>query len=158
MKFARIALIAASVGMTACASDGTTGPTDTRAIESRLAAVASTPDGSGSLATPGVTVRVTVTSSLTETVSGGVCAESVEARLASDTRWSDVTSSTAVCSALAIQIRPGATVTIDGIADPAKIRSMAAPGTSVMLRVRHSLAGSEKSYVLQSNEVAWVVL
>ena len=158
MKFTRIALIAATVGMTACASDGTTSPTDNVRIESRLAAVASAPDGNSSLATPGVTIRVTVTSSLTETVSGGVCAESVEARLTTDTRWTDVTSASSVCSTIALLLRPGQTVTVDGIADPAKIRSMAAPGTLVMLRVRHSLAGSDKSYVLQSNEVGWVVL
>lgn len=157
MKFSRIALIAATVGMTACASDGTTNPTDTLQIESRLAAVASAPDASASLASTGVTVRVAVTSSLTETVSGGRCAQAVEARLASDSRWTDVTSTTAACSALAILVAPGSTVTFDGIADPSKIRGVASAGSSVLMRVRHSLAGSEKSYVMMSNEVVWVV-
>lgn len=157
MKFSRIALIAATVAMTACASDGATNPTDSLQIESRLAAVASAPDASASLASTGVIVRVVVTNSLTETVSGSRCAQVVEARLASDSRWTDVTSTSAACSAIAILVAPGATATFDGIADPSKIRGVASAGSSVLIRVRHSLVGGDKTYVMMSNEVVWVV-
>lgn len=77
--------------------------------------------------------------------------------MASDSRWTDVTSTTAACSALAVLVAPGTTATFDGIADPSKIRGVASAGSSVLMRVRHSLVGSEKTYVMMSNEVAWVV-
>ncbi len=154
MKISRIALLSASVLLAACGTDEATAPAARAPIESRLSAVAASPTASMSDAT--VSLLVSVTSALPEAVSGGVCAQAIEARTPAGTTWTDVRSSMAVCSAQAIVLAPGATTNITAVADPAKIRAVAgANGTSVVLRARHTLSGATASYTLQSNEVTW---
>jgi hypothetical protein len=153
MHISRLALVASAALFAACASDTATSPTPPRQIESRLAAVATSPTASVSDAN--VTMMVAVTSTLTEPVTGGVCAQTIEARAASSTTWSDVTSNTAVCSLLAAQLAPGATLNISAIGDQAKIRTAAGSASSVLLRARHSLAGASSTYTLQSNEITF---
>jgi hypothetical protein len=151
MRMTRIALLAATVFAAACSSDETTAPAPV--IDSRLAAVAVVP--TAAINDANVTMRVAVTSALAETVSGGVCAQTIEARTPSGTAWTDVTSSNGVCSANAVVLAPGATININAIADQAKARTVAGSGPSVVLRARHTLAGASANYVLQSNEVTW---
>ena len=153
MRIARIALAAASVLIAACSSNEVTNPTVGAPVESRLAAVGSV--DAVSLADANVTMRVAVTSSLQETVTGGVCAQTIEARLPAGTSWTDVTSSSGVCSAIAIVLAPGSTVNLNAIAEQAKVRAVAGTSPSVVLRARHTLTGSSTSYMLQSNEVTW---
>jgi hypothetical protein len=152
MRMTRIALLAATVLATACSSNETTAPAPIT-IETRLAAAAAVPIAS--LSDANVTMRVAVTSALTETVSGGVCAQIIEARLPAASSWTDVTSSSGVCSANAIMLAPGGTININAIADQAKARGVAGSGTSLVLRARHTLAGASANYILQSNEVTW---
>jgi hypothetical protein len=154
MRIARFALAASTALIAACASDGATSPTTPRPIESRLAAVAVAPT-SVSVSDANVTMKVAVTSSLAEPVTGGVCAQTIEARTPNGTSWTDVTSTSAVCPALAAQLMPGATLNISAIADMSKVRAVAGSGTSIVLRARHSLAGASSTYMLQSNEVTW---
>ncbi len=156
MRIAHFALVTTTALLAACASDGSTAPSQkTPGIESRLAAVAAAPIVS--LSDASVTMMVAVTSSLNEVVSGGVCAQVIEARLPAGTSWTDVTSTSSVCSMLAAQLMPGATLNISAIADQPKIRAVAGSGASIVLRVRHSLSGASASYMLQSNEITWRV-
>jgi hypothetical protein len=150
MRLTTAVALAATVLVTACASDGTTSPNPS--IDARLAAVASTP--TASVSDPSVTMNVAVTSSLSETVSGGRCAEVVEAKATGGTTWVDVTSKSAVCSTIAIQLAAGQTVTITATADKAAVVAMAGSSKTVMMRARHRLASAATSYTLQSNEVA----
>lgn len=153
MRSARLALVATAAVFAACATNESTSPGAPRQIESRLAAVAVAPTAKVSDAN--VTMMVAVTSTLPEVVTGGVCAQTIEARVASSTAWTDVTSTSAVCSAIAAQLMPGATLNISAIADQAKIRTVAGSATSVVLRARHSLAGASATYTLQSNEITF---
>lgn len=155
MRITRLALVAATALLAACSTDDTTGPNTSGPADSRLAAVAAAPTSSVSDAN--VTMMVSVTSSLPETVTGGVCAQIIEARLASSTAWTDVTSSSAVCSMLAAQLLPGGSLSISAIGDQSKIRAVAGNSGSVVLRARHTLAGASTSYMLQSNEVTYQV-
>ncbi len=154
MTFSRFALATASVFLAACGADDTTAPPSGAPIETRLAATAVAPvDG---LTGSTVSMMVTVTSTLPEVVSGGVCTQEIEARTPSGTAWVDVKASFSACTAQAILLSPGATANFTAVADPAKIRSVAgAVGAAVILRARHSLAGATASYMLQSNEVSW---
>jgi hypothetical protein len=152
MRMTRIALLAASVFAVACSSDEATAPSPLN-IETRLAATADVPVAT--LSDANVTMRVAVTSALQETVSGGVCAQTIEARTPSGTSWTDVTSSNGVCSAQAIVLAPGGTISINAIADQAKARTAAGSSPSLVLRARHTLAGASANYTLQSNEVTW---
>lgn len=153
MTISRIALLAASVLVVACSSDEPTSAPSTPLIETKLAAAATVP--TAAVSDPTVTMRVAVTSALAETVTGGVCAQEIEARGAGAATWTDVKSSGAVCSAQAAVLAPGATINITATGDQAKIRAVAGSGTSVVLRVRHLLTGASNSYTLQSNEVTW---
>ena len=154
MRITRLALAAASLVAAACASDGSTIPVVVeRAADSRLAAVAASPVAD--LASAMLTMKVTVTSSLTESVTGGVCAQAVEARTASSVTWRDVTASTYACPALAAILAPGATLTLTAAADQAKVKAVAGTGNTVLLRARSSLAGANTTYNLQSNEVTY---
>lgn len=154
MSFSRLALVAAAALLGACASDDTTAPAPGAQFETRLAATAVAPAAGLSGST--VSMMVSVTSTLNEVVSGGVCAQVVEARTLSGTSWTDVRSAVAVCSAQAILLSPGATANFTAVADPVKVRAVAgAAGTAVVLRARHTLAGASASYTLQSNEVTW---
>ncbi len=155
MRLERIALFAATVLATACASDGTTGPKDTVG-DTRLAAVATVTSASLSDASR-VTLQVTVTSTLSEQVTGGSCASLVQARTASATTWTNVTSSLSVCSANALLLAPRGTALISASADASKLREVASTGTTIVLRVRHTLDGASTSYTMQSNDVSIVV-
>jgi hypothetical protein len=155
MHIARFALVASSVLIAACASDEATSPSAPRQIESRLAAVAAPPTASP--ADANVTMMVAVTSTLPEVVTGGVCAQTIEARVASGTTWSDVTSTTAACNRLAAMLIPGGTLNISAFGDKAKIRATAGSATAVLLRARHSLAGATGTYTLQSNEISFTL-
>ncbi len=155
MRLTRMAVLAATVFAAACSSDEATSPTP-RNIETRLTATASVPTAV-SVSDATVNVRVAVTSALPEAVSGGVCAQTIEARAPGGTTWTDVTSSSGVCSAQAVLLSPGATIDINAIADQAKARTVAGSGTSVVLRARHTMTGASASYVLQSNEVTWTL-
>ncbi len=151
--FSRVALIAASAFVAACGSDGSTSPASSTPIETRLSSVAAAP--TAAISDPMVTMKVTVTSSLPETVSGGVCAGAVEARLPNSNTWTDVTSNSFACSAMAIVLAPGASIDLTAVADQAKIRAVAGTAPSVVLRARSSLAGATTNYTLQSTEVTW---
>ena len=151
LRLNRIALIAASVVASACASDGSTSPS-VPAIETRLAATATAP--TAALNDPTMTMSVEVRSTLPETVTGGRCASVVEARLATATAWTEVTSKTAVCSAIAISLAPGAVTTISAIADQAAVKAVAGSSKTVLMRARHTLSGASASYTLQTNEVS----
>ena len=153
MHTARFALVLASLVATACASDGTSGPSLESPISAGLSAVAAAPVGS--MSDPNVTMKVTVTSSLPETVSGGVCAQIVEGRTASGTMWTDVTSKSFPCSTLAVSLAPGASTSITAAADQAKIRVLVGAGSTVVLRARSALFGASGSYGLISNEVTY---
>jgi hypothetical protein len=156
MRMTRFALVTASLVAVGCASEASTSPLDANpAADSRLAAVATAPvmlAGSSM-----VTMKVAVTSTLTESVTGGVCASVVEARTAASTAWVNVTSSTFACPALAAVLTPGATLTLTAAADETKIKSAAGASTTVLLRARSSLSGASATYVLQSNEVSYQV-
>ncbi|MDZ7631269.1 MAG: hypothetical protein U5K74_07960 [Gemmatimonadaceae bacterium] len=151
--FSRVALIAASAFVAACGSDGSTSPASSTPIETRLSATATAP--TAAIADPMVSMKVTVTSSLPETVSGGVCAETVEARQTNGTTWTNVTSTSFACSAMAIVLAPGSSIDLTAVADQAKIRAVAGTASSVVLRARSSLAGASTNYTLQSTEVTW---
>jgi hypothetical protein len=154
MKISGIVLLSASLLLAACGADETTAPAQGTTFETRLSAIAVAP--TSTLSDPTVSMMVSVTSTLPESVSGGACAQAIEARTPSGTTWTDVKSSFSACSAQAILLAPGATASFTAVADPAKIRSVAgAAGTSVVLRARHTLAGASASYTLQSTEVTW---
>ena len=153
MRITRLALIATTALLAACGTDETTAPNTSGTVDTRLAAVAAPP--TSSVADANVTMMVAITSSLPEAVSGGVCAQIIEARLASGTAWTNVTSTSAACSMLAAQLLPGGTLNISAIGDQAKIRTVAGSSSSVVLRARHTLAGASTSYTLQSNEITY---
>ncbi len=153
MRTARFALAIASLVTAACSADSTSGPSITSPITAGLNAVAAAPVGS--VSDPNVTMRVSVTSALPEMVSGGVCAQVVEGRTPSGTTWTDVTSTSFVCSAIALSLAPGATTSITAAGDQAKIRTLVGSGNTVMLRARSALFGASGSYALVSNEVSY---
>lgn len=153
MRITRLALLATTALFAACGTDETTAPNTLGTVDTRLAAVAAAP--TSSVADANVTMMVAVTSSLPEAVSGGVCAQIIEARLASGTAWTNVTSTSAACSMLAAQLLPGGTLNISAIGDQSKIRAVAGSSSSVVLRARHTLAGAATSYTLQSNEITY---
>ncbi len=154
MKISGIALLSASLLLVGCGADDTTAPTPVSPIETRLSAVAVAP--TATLNDAIVSMTVSVTSTLAEVVSGGVCTQFIEARTPSGTNWTDVKSTFSACSAQAILLSPGASANFTAVADPAKIRAVAgAAGTSVVLRARHTLSGASASYTLQSTEVTW---
>ncbi len=153
MRTARFALVIASLAGSACASDGTSGPSIDAPITAGLSAVAAAPVGS--LSDPNVTMKVSVTSALPEIVSGGVCAQVVEGRTPSSTTWTDVTSQSFACSAIAVSLAPGATTSITAAADQARIRTLVGSGTTVVLRARSALFGASGSYSLVSTEVTY---
>jgi hypothetical protein len=146
-------LAIAALALSACASDGTTSPASGDApIEARLVATLTQPTIVSM--SSNVSMQVTINNTLSESVSGGVCASVVQARAASATEFVDVASSLVACSMQAMIIVPGATGTISASADPEKLRSVAGGvGRSVVVRVRHSLAGANASYTLQSNDI-----
>jgi D-alanyl-D-alanine carboxypeptidase len=150
--FYRSSLVAVVALLGACASDGTSAPDAATPgnIESRLIARL---DGAPSLsAGNNMNMVVSVRNTLTEAVSGSVCAQAIEARPTSGTSWTDVTASGQVCSALALIANPGSTVNVTATADVAKVRALG--GTAVVVRVRHQMGGdSGTSYTLQSNEL-----
>jgi len=154
MMLKRLFLTAASVLVAGCASDGTTAGTNGR-LTTRLVAVAEIPpiqrfDASS------FTFNVVVTSNLQEPVSGGVCAQTVEAKPISGGSWTNVTSSSQVCILIAAILAPGGTLTISASADRAKVTAlMNGGGNTVLMRVRHSLVGetSNQNFTVQSNEI-----
>lgn len=154
IRFSRIVLISSTVLAAACATDQTTAPATYVEADARLAAVAGPP--TSAIAGQMVTLKVAVTSALPETVTGGVCADVIEARAASGGAWSNVTSTVAICPTMAVQLAPGATINLTASADPAKMRTVAGSSTGrVVLRVRSTLAGASMTYTLQSNEVTF---
>ena len=155
MRMNRLLIATAALVAVACGSDDVTSPSPDRAADPRLSAVAADPVADITSST--VTMKVSVSSTLSESVSGGVCAQSVEARTASATTWTDVTANSFACSALAAVLAPGSTLILTAAADPAKIKTVAGSAASVLLRARSSLAGASTSYLLQSNEVTYQV-
>lgn len=151
-RTARFAMLALSVAAVGCVSVETTAPAlaDTK-VDVRLSAVAANPVAS--LSDPNVNVQIAVRSDLPETVTGGRCANVIEARQPNGTTWTNVTSADAACSTIAIVLAPGATVSISASGSQAAIRAMAGSGSSVVLRARHTLSGASTSYTLQTNEV-----
>ena len=153
MRMTRILLTAASAFVAACASERTTGPEVTNPT-TRLAALAESPIQR--VGERNVVFNVVVTSSLQETVTGGVCAQMVEAKPISGGSWTNVTSSTQACSLLAAFLAPGGTLNLDAAADKAKLTALlSGDASSVLVRVRHSLIGevSNQNYLVQSNEI-----
>ncbi len=155
MRIIRNALFSASLFAMGCASDGSTSPTNSPPFETRLSAAATAPTTpiSGEI----LTLNVAVTNTLAESVSGGVCATTVQARRES-TSWVDVTSSIAMCTAQAVIVPAGGTAMFRANADPARVRTVLGGATgTVIFRVQHTLAGDNRNYTLQSNEVRWTV-
>jgi hypothetical protein len=153
MRLTRMALITASVFSAGCASDGSTSPENaspTR-IESRLIATGDVQ--ALTVGDPSVTVKVTVRSELTEMVTGGACAQIIEARAVNGTTWTDVSARLSACSANAIILPPGGTANINAVADQAAVRQIAGAEGNVVLRARHSLSGANTSYTLQTAEI-----
>lgn len=153
MRMTNILLTAASVFVAACASDSTTGP-DVRIPSTQLVAIAGSPIALVGAAT--VTFDVVVTNNLQETVTGGVCAETVEAKPLSGGSWTTVTSSTQACSMIAAILAPRASLSLSAAADRAKLNALAnGSANSVLMRVRHSLTGqlTGQNYLVQSNEI-----
>jgi hypothetical protein len=149
-------VLSSALLLAACASDGTSSPSNSgdRKIDARLVAI--TDVSSAVLTANTVTMRVTVTSALTESVSGGVCASAVEARTPSGTAWSDVTSTGTVCTLQAALLVPGGTLSMSATADLAKLRAVAGgTGGQVILRARQSLNGTSATYTLQTADAAW---
>jgi hypothetical protein len=152
-------VLSSALLLAACASDGTSspnnpGPSSDSPIESRLVAI--TDVSTAVLTANTVTMRVTVTSALTENVSGGVCASAVEARTPSATTWSDVTSAGTVCTLQAALLVPGGTLSMSATADLTKLRAVAGgTGSQVILRARQSLNGTSATYTLQTTDVVW---
>jgi len=157
MKLSHLAIIAVAAISTACSSDESTGPSPI--IEARLAAVAIVTSSSVMISNvQTVGLRVDVTSALSEPVTGGSCAQLVEARAPGGSAWVNVTAPTGLCSANIVRLVPGGTVQISAIADQAKLRALiTGVNRSVTIRVQHTLAGASSSYTLQSNEVAFTV-
>ena len=154
MRFARIAIVTASLFATGCASDVATSPNRPANFELRLAAARSAP--TAPLGARLLTLDLAVTNTLTESVSGGICATTVQARTASAASWTDVTSSSAACAALAVIVPVGGTAMFKANADPDKVRAVLGGSTgTVSFRVQHSLAGASTNYMLQSNTVTW---
>ena len=152
MRFPAMVMTAATALVAACASDGTTSSKNSAPVDARLVAVAQSP-----IVRPGdalVLVDVTVRSNLPETVSGSVCAETVEAKVSGGT-WIDVTATSVACIQLVAILAPGASMTVSASADPAKIQAVRGLNREVLLRVRHSLVSNSGNarYVLQSNEI-----
>jgi hypothetical protein len=154
MRTTRFLLVAASLIATACASDGSTSPKSNPVNDTRLAAATLAP--TAAVNDPTVTMQVSVTSALPESVSAGVCAQTVEARAVTGTAWSDVSSVSSVCSALAVVLLPGGTANLSASGDQAKIRAAAGAGAStVVLRAKILMAGASTTYQVSSNEVTW---
>ena len=153
MRFSAMVMTAATALVAACASDGTTGSKNSAPVDARLVAVAQ-----ARIVRPGdalILLDVTVRSNLPETVSTGVCAETVEAKPVSGGTWTDVTATSVACISIAAILAPGASMTVSASAEPAKIQAVRGLNREVLLRVRHSFISSTSStrYVLQSNEV-----
>ena len=153
MRFSSMVMTAATALIAACASDGTTSLKNNVPVDARLVAVAQSP-----IVRPGdafVALDVTVRSNLPETVSGGVCAETVEAKPVSGGTWTNVTATSVACIQIAAILAPGASMTISALADPTKIQAVRGLSREVLLRVRHSFVSSTGNarYVLQSNEI-----
>ena len=151
MRASRVATIALSVLAAACAADDTTAPKAGDAFDVRLAAIAADPVAAVGNAT--VSMQVTVVSSLPEAVSGGECANLIEARLPNASSWTNVTAAEGVCSTRALLLSPGATAAITATGSQSAIRAMANGAGSVVLRARHTLSGATATYTLQTNEV-----
>ena len=151
MRASRVATIALSMLAAACAADETTSPKANDVVDVRLSAVAGVPVAA--VGDPTVSMQVTVRSSLPEAVSGGECANVIEARLPNSTSWTNVTATNGVCSARALLLSPGASATITAAGSQAAIRTMANGAASVVLRAKHTLTGASSSYTLQTNEV-----
>ena len=153
MRFSAMVMTAATALIAACASDGSTSSKNSAPVDARLVAVAQSP-----IVRPGdafVLFDVTVRSNLPETVSGSVCAETVEAKPVSGGTWTDVTATSMACIQLAAILAPGASMTVSASADPMKIQAVRGQSRSVLLRVRHSLVSNSGNarYALQSNEI-----
>lgn len=154
MNMSRILLVAAAALVAGCASDGIAGGTDVTPTTTRLVAVAEAPIPRAGAST--VTLNVVVTNRLQESVTGGICAQTVEAKPVSGGTWTNVTSSMQACPAIAAILDPGGTLRISASADKAELVAMLDGRTSgVLLRVRHLLVGSTtgERYLVQSNEI-----
>lgn len=97
-----------------------------------------------------------VRSALPEDASAGLCASVVEARPAASLAWSDVTSSTAVCTRQLVVLSPASSAQFLGIASRARLRQVGGGvmGAGLRVRVRHTLTGSRGVYLVQSAELA----
>jgi len=99
-------------------------------------------------------MSVTLTSSLPESVTSGVCALLVDARAVSSSSWIDVRPDNPICTLQALQLTPGGTLRINAIADKAKLRVVAGgAGGAVVVRIRHTVDGASTTYALQSAEL-----
>jgi len=160
MRLSRILLACSTAALVACASDGTTSPTTTpappipggRVVDARLGATLGSP--TAVLGSETVTMSVTLTSSLPESVTSGVCALLVDARAVSSSSWIDVRPDNPICTLQALQLTPGGTLRINAIADKAKLRVVAGgAGGAVVVRIRHTVDGASTTYALQSAEL-----
>lgn len=154
MRFSHFALVAASIVMAACGSDGSTAP-GSPALDTRLTAVIAAP--AVPMTGPMFTLRVDVTSALTEVVTSSSCVDIIEARSASGTTWTNVSVSPSVCNANILRLQPGQTVSLNAAVDLVKVRALSGVSASAVFRVRNTFTGANGSYTVQTAEATLVV-
>jgi len=155
MRFTTVLLAVAAAG---CSSDGSTGLPGLTPPAALSRAVAVEPLITGQVGTlrpqtlsDVVTVGLTVRNGLNESITGGGCAEAIDARAVNGDRWYDVTAESQVCILLALILRPGASAELTGGVDPAKLRTVAGgAGRPVIVRIRTVFTGENRSYAMTS--------
>ena len=155
MRFMTVLLAVAAAG---CSSDGSTGLAGLTPPAALSRAVAVEPLITGQVGTPlpgaprdQLSIRLTVRNGLNETITGGTCAEAIDARAVNGDRWYDVTAASQICSLLALGLLPGASAELTVGVDQAKLRTVAGgAGRPVIVRIRTIFAGEERSYAMTS--------
>ena len=141
-----------------CSSDGSTGLAGLTPPAALSRAVAVEPLITGRVGTPlpgalrdQLVISLTVRNGLNETITGGVCAEAIDARAVNGDRWYDVTAESQVCILLLLALPPGASAELSGTVDPAKLRTVAGgAGRPVIVRIRTIFSGETRSYAMTS--------
>jgi hypothetical protein len=154
MRFMTVLLAVAAAG---CSSDGSTGLPGLTSPAALSRAVAVEPLITGQVGAPRPGLRdqlvigLTVRNGLNEPITGGICAEAIDARAVNGDRWYDVTAESQVCILLALILRPGASAELTGGVDPAKLRTVAGgAGRPVIVRIRTIFTGENRSYAMTS--------
>jgi hypothetical protein len=155
MRFMAVLLAVVAAG---CSSDGSTGLAGLTPPAALSRAVAVEPLITGQVGTPlpgaprdQLSIRLTVRNGLNETITGGTCAEAIDARAVNGDRWYDVTAASQICSLLALGLLPGASAELTVGVDQAKLRTVAGGvGRPVIVRIRTIFTGENRSYAMTS--------